>query len=71
MIKIRAPMAGVVFSVHVAEGANVAVGDHVLSLESMKMEIPVSAEEAGVVARVSVSIGDVVDQDDVLIELSS
>lgn len=36
-------------------------------LESMKMEIPVESETAGKVAEVKVSIGDFVNEGDVLI----
>ena len=38
-------------------------------LESMKMEIPVFAEAAGMVAAVKVGRGDVVQEGDVLVEL--
>ena len=45
------------------------VGDAVVLLESMKMEIPVFTEVAGVVRAVKVSRGDVVQEGDVLVEI--
>ena len=38
-------------------------------LESMKMEIPVHAEVAGTVTAIRVSVGDVVREGDVLVEI--
>ncbi len=46
-----------------------AVGDTVVLLESMKMEIPVIAEQPGTVRGVKVGPGDVVQEGDVLVEL--
>ncbi|UMG94381.1 biotin/lipoyl-binding carrier protein [Nocardioides sp. TF02-7] len=62
-------MVANVLSVDVAVGDSVAVGDTVLLLESMKMEIPVIAEVDGVVRAVKVSAGDVVQEGDLLVEL--
>ncbi|UUW91410.1 biotin/lipoyl-binding carrier protein [Nocardioides sp. WV_118_6] len=67
--ELVAEMVANVLRVEVAEGASVAVGDTVVLLESMKMEIPVMAEVAGVVTAVKVEAGDVVQEGDVLIEL--
>lgn len=68
--ELVAEMVANVLRVEVAEGASVAVGDTVVLLESMKMEIPVMAEVAGVVTAVKVDVGDVVQEGDVLIELT-
>ncbi|MBU2695322.1 biotin/lipoyl-binding carrier protein [Pimelobacter sp. 30-1] len=67
--ELVAEMVANVLRVEVTEGASVAVGDTVVLLESMKMEIPVMAEVAGVVTAVKVEAGDVVQEGDVLIEL--
>ena len=69
MSEIRAPITGNVWKVLVAEGDEVAVDDVVAILESMKLEIPVEAESAGVVARVLVAVGDPVGEDDPMFEL--
>lgn len=56
-----------VAAVHVAQGDTVAVGDELVLLESMKMEIPVLAEVGGQVTGVYVVPGDVVQDGDVLV----
>ncbi|MCK5930431.1 MAG: biotin/lipoyl-binding carrier protein [Nocardioides sp.] len=63
-------MVANVMSVSVAPGDQVAVGDTVALLESMKMEIPVIAERAGTVTAVKVATGDVVQEGDVLLALA-
>jgi len=55
--------------VTVAEGEAVEVGDTVVVLESMKMEIPVIAEAAGTVRAIKVAAADVVQEGDILVEL--
>lgn len=67
MTKLTATMAGSVFKVNVAVGEEVAAGDTVIVLESMKMEIPVEAEQAGEVVEVNVQEGDFVNEHDVLV----
>ncbi len=67
--EIRAEMVANVLSVDVAVGDTVAAGDAVLLMESMKMEIPVIAETGGVVRAIKVSVGDVVQEGDLLVEL--
>jgi acetyl-CoA carboxylase biotin carboxyl carrier protein len=69
-IAILAEMVANVLSIDVDEGASVAAGDTVVLLESMKMEIPVLAETGGVIRAVKVSVGDVVQEGDVLVELT-
>lgn len=63
---VRAELVGSVHSVVVQVGDLVAVGDTVVVLESMKMEIPVVVEVAGTVAEISVAPGDVVREGDVI-----
>ncbi len=64
--EVRAEMVANVWKVVVAEGDKVADGDTLVILESMKMEIPVLAEQDGTVAALHVSEGDVVQEGDVL-----
>ncbi len=66
MTKIKSTMAGTVFTVNVAEGEEVAAGQVVVVLESMKMEIPIEAETAGKVTALNVQVGDFVNEHDVL-----
>ena len=65
MGQVCAEMVGSVAKVLVADGAEVHDGDTLLLLESMKMEIPVVAEESGTVSGL-VAEGAVVQQGDVL-----
>ena len=66
---VVAEMVANVLKVSVAPGERVAVGDAVVLLESMKMEIPVLAEHAGTVTAVKVGTGDVVQEGDVLVTI--
>ena len=66
---VVAEMVANVMRVDVAVGDAVAVGDTVVLLESMKMEIPVLAELAGTVAAIKVGTGDVVQEGDVLVTI--
>jgi biotin carboxyl carrier protein len=45
--EIKAHITGVVFQITAKPGDQVAAGDPVIVLESMKMEIPVEAPRAG------------------------
>ncbi|KAA0564077.1 biotin/lipoyl-binding carrier protein [Rossellomorea aquimaris] len=67
MKEITSSMAGTVLNVLVEQGGEVSVGDTVLMLESMKMEIPVEAETGGKVSEIKVSVGDFVNEGDVLL----
>jgi acetyl-CoA carboxylase biotin carboxyl carrier protein len=64
-------MVANVLSVMTAVGDDVATGDTMLILESMKMEIPVIVEEGGAVLEIRVREGDVVQEGDVLVVLSN
>ena len=64
-----AEMVASVLTVTAAPGDRVEVGDTVMLLESMKMEIPVLAERAGTIAEIRVVEGDVVQEGDVLVVL--
>ena len=66
---VIAEMVANVLAVSVAAGDRVAVGDAVVLLESMKMEIPVLVEHAGTVTAVKVGSGDVVQEGDVLLTI--
>ena len=65
---VKSNMAGTVWKVLVKPGDKVAAGTDVLILESMKMEIPITAESDGVVKAVVVKEGDFVNDGDLVIE---
>ena len=69
--QIRAPMPGLVLSVHVSEGASVKAGDAIMVLEAMKMENELRAPRDGVVKSVHVSTGDAVGKNDLLVEIEA
>jgi acetyl-CoA carboxylase biotin carboxyl carrier protein len=68
-MRVCAELVGLVAEVLVEPGAAVAVGAPLVVLESMKMEIPVLAPVAGVVAAVAVAVGDLVQAEDLLVVL--
>jgi acetyl-CoA carboxylase biotin carboxyl carrier protein len=70
-VRILAEMVANVIVVEVEVDDEVAPGDPVCLLESMKMEIPVLSEYAGVVSAIKVTPGDVVQEGDVLVELTA
>ncbi len=53
-----APLPGTVVQVAVSEGDRVSEGDLIAVLEAMKMEHPLSAHRAGVVASLTARPGD-------------
>ncbi|HEY3529847.1 MAG TPA: biotin/lipoyl-binding carrier protein [Nocardioides sp.] len=69
--RILAEMVANVIVVEVAVDDEVSPGDPVCLLESMKMEIPVLSEHTGVVTAIKVTPGDVVQEGDVLVELTA
>ena len=69
MHKVRSEITGSVWKVEVAVGQSVAEGDTLVIVESMKMEIPISAPAAGVVAEIFVAEGEPVADDHVVIHL--
>jgi biotin carboxyl carrier protein len=64
--EVRAEMVANVWKVVKAAGDDVAEGDTLVILESMKMEIPVVAEADGVVSTMAVNEGDVVQEGDLI-----
>jgi acetyl-CoA carboxylase biotin carboxyl carrier protein len=68
--EVCAEMVANVVTIVVAIGSEVAASDTLLILESMKMEIPVLAENGGTVVEIRVTEGDVVQEGDVLVVLA-
>jgi acetyl-CoA carboxylase biotin carboxyl carrier protein len=64
--EVRAEMVANVVKVVVSEGDPVSDGATLVILESMKMEIPVLAEEAGTIRQIGVHEGDVVQEGDLI-----
>jgi len=66
---IGAPMPGSVATVLVSAGQTIAPGDLLLTIEAMKMETGISAENGGLVKAVHVRPGDQIDAKDLLVEM--
>ena len=66
---VLAPMPGAVLEVLVAEGDRVESNQTVMIMESMKMELVITASRSGVVRRVSVEPGQQVERGMRLLEL--
>jgi len=69
MADIEAHITGTVWKIEVAVGDEVSDGDTVVILESMKMEMPVEAEDDGKVAEIRCEEGQSVQEGDVLVVL--
>ena len=69
MHKVRSEITGSVWKVEVVVGQAVVEGDTLVIVESMKMEIPISAPTSGVVTEIFVAEGEPVADDQVVIHL--
>ena len=69
-MEVRAPMVGKIIEIAVEAGTAVEADDDLVVIESMKMEIPVGAPGGGSVASIHVSVGDIVQEGDLLVVLS-
>ena len=69
MPEVAAHITGTVWKIEVEVGDQVEEGDTVVVLESMKMEMPVEAEDAGVVKQIVVDEGQSVSEGDTLVVL--
>jgi acetyl-CoA carboxylase biotin carboxyl carrier protein len=66
---IDAHITGTVWKIEVEVGDSVEEGDTVVVLESMKMEMPVEAEDPGVVRQILCEEGQSVSEGDTLVVL--
>ena len=64
--EVRTEITANVWQVRTEVGASVSEGDELVILESMKMEIPVTAPCSGTVTEVRVAPEDVVQEGDVV-----
>ncbi|RPH72457.1 MAG: biotin/lipoyl-binding carrier protein [Myxococcaceae bacterium] len=67
---VPAHITGTVWKVEVSVGQKVAAGDALVILESMKMEMPVEAPEAGTVKEIRCQPSQPVNEGDVLVVLA-
>ena len=69
MIDVPAHITGTVWKIEKKPGEAVSEGDVLVILESMKMEMPIEAPEAGKVAEVRCKEGQSVSEGEVLVVL--
>ena len=69
MHKVKSEVTGSVWKVEVLVGQSVSEGDTLLIVESMKMEIPISAPASGVVSELLVVEGEAVVDDQLVVFL--
>ena len=69
MPDVPAHITGTVWQIEVSPGQEIDEGDTVVILESMKMEMPVEAEDPGTVKEIRVEEGQSVQEGDVLVVL--
>jgi acetyl-CoA carboxylase biotin carboxyl carrier protein len=68
-MQVRSEIGAVVWKIEVGVGDEVAADAVLMILESMKMEVPVTAPASGKVRSIAVAEGDVVKEDDLLVVL--
>ncbi len=67
--RITAPLPGKVLDGAVREGQQVAAGDSLVVLEAMKMETVATTDAAGIVTKIHVTPGTMVDVGQLLVDL--
>jgi acetyl-CoA carboxylase biotin carboxyl carrier protein len=69
VVEVEAHITGIVWKIECKVGDVIEEGDTVITLESMKMEMPVEAEDAGTVREILVEEGQSVSEGDTLVVL--
>jgi len=67
---IRAPIPGVILSIAVREGTEVAIGQDLCILEAMKMKNSIRSPRKGIIAGVPISVGQAVRHHEILMEFT-
>jgi len=67
---VPSPLAGRVTAVVVTAGQQVKEGDHLLTLEAMKMNTFVFSPKSGKVAEIKAAVGDAVEENQVLMRIA-
>ena len=62
-MKIKTEIQAVIWKINIEVGQKVDIGDTVVILESMKMEIPIESEFSGIVKEILINEGDHVNED--------
>ena len=70
-LQITSPLAAAVISINVKLGDQVAKGQPLVSLESMKMQTLVTAPEDSVISAVLIAAGDTIQAGQLLFEIEA
>ncbi len=70
-VEVRSETTGAVWKINVALGQRVQEGDVLIEIESMKMEIPIIADESGMVTEICVTEKAPVSEGQVVVVLAS
>ena len=70
-VVITAPMPGTIVSIAASEGDAAAKGTELLTLETMKMHVPLFAPRDVRIKKIHVKTGDIVSVDQVLVEFEN
>ena len=68
---LRSEISGTIWKIEVSQGGQVAQGDTLIVIESMKMEIPVVAEQGGKVVEILVAEQEPVSEGQELIRIET
>lgn len=66
---VKAELAGNLWKIVVQEGQAVAADETLMILESMKMEIPITAPRRGTVKNIAVREGETVQEGQLLVQI--
>ena len=69
MAHVNAPMPGIICDIKVSIGDTVIEDQEVLTLEAMKMEMPIAATAAGMIKAIHIKKGDAVQGGDLLVDI--
>lgn len=65
--EIKAHITGTIWKIKVEAGQSIDEGDTLVIIESMKMEMPIEAEDPGTVVEIRAAEGQPVNEGDVLL----
>jgi biotin carboxyl carrier protein len=67
---VRSPLAGRIIAINAQVGQAVKEGDHLVTVEAMKMNTAVPAPKSGKVAEILTTVGSAVDEGQVLLRIA-
>ena len=70
-IDVHSPLLGTVVAITALPGDSVTASREILTIESMKMEYPISAGADGVVSELLVAVGDTVEEGQTLVRIAA